>query len=358
MNKYLPEKDLLLPITDPTSIFYPCNFNVHFDKLSFKKELEIANDIVRQTIYTDSRPNVCNHTKTLIGNCHTSSEVAIDYLKFLGLGKNHRYALARVKNHEPEETLNKHGLVLVDDNNGNTYQFDATPYVGYNYGKVSSLKEETFYKEYVVVTSDIKFLLDQIKILMLDARNDLINSSNIRYYNNIVYEASLVKSLMGYAVHCAKILLNYDQSYEDEKKLRMLIALNDVHSKLNSNYERNIKYKSKLLMMQIAKWKEELNDLIRSKTDFKRILELQQLITQELCLVDEFYQKKIFLKDKEYHLSHLTPRFFLENDIYNIDSEEIDFCKENYEFYQDYPEHKILTRFMYPNPKLKIKKEN
>ena len=44
MNKLLPEKKDLVPITNPATTFYDCGFNVEFDKLDFKKKLEVVND--------------------------------------------------------------------------------------------------------------------------------------------------------------------------------------------------------------------------------------------------------------------------------------------------------------------------
>ena len=348
MNKLLPSIEELKPITDTTSMFYSCGFNNPFNELPFQKKLEVINDIVRQTIYTNSRPNPTNHTKTLIGNCHTAAMVSIEYLKYLNIGKNHRYALARIKPYEPEDSLTKHVIVLLEDEFNNTYQFDATPYVGYKYGSVCKLSDYQFYEEYSIIDNEIQYYLDKIKELMYDDKLGLIKFSNIQYYNSILYECLRYKELNGYTSHCAKILIKYQTSNEKQLEMSSIIRL-DPYSKYSDDLESKMKLKRELLYKQIKNWKEELLDLKRSNINHKRQLELLQMIVQELCFIDSKYEKRIIKNDKEYHLSHLTPRFFYENNIGNnfIDESIMCFCEN--------PEHKLMTKFMYPNNKLKKK---
>ena len=351
MNKLLQNIDELKPILDKSSIFYDCGFNKPFDELSFQKKLEVINDIIRQTIYTDSRPNPLNHTKTMIGNCHTAAMVSIEYLKYLNVGKNHRYALARIKPYEPEDVLTKHVVVLLEDEFESTYEFDATPYVGYKYGGVSKLSDDRFYQEYIVVDECIQYLLDRIQELMYDDKNNRINTSNIDYYNSILYDCLSSKALNGYTSHCAKILLKY-QIDVSKKDTMISIARLDPYSKYSDDLESKLNLKRELLYKQIKKWIIELNDLRSSGTNPKRELELLQMITQELSFVDSRYEKRVIIDEKEHHLSHLTPRFFYERD---IASSEKDYSIEAYTYLKEYPEHKLMTRFMYPNIKLKKK---
>lgn len=348
MNRLLPNIDEIKPITDTSSIFNDCGFNRPFDELSFQKRLEVINDIIRQTIYTDSRPNPINHTETMIGNCHTASLVLIKYLKHLNIGKNHRYAFSRIKPYEPDDVLTKHVIVLLEDEFDNTYQLDATPYVGYKYGSVCKLSDYRFYEEYEVVYDDTQYLLDRIRELMHADKNGLINFSNIDYYNSILYECLSYKALNGYSSHCAKILMNYE--FDIDKKIEMMsIVRLDPYSNFSDDLEHKLRIKKELLYRQIKKWKEELYDLKASNTNPKRQLELLQMIVQELCFTHERYEKRVIINGKEYHLSHLTPRFFYENGTFE------DSIEESMLFYKDYYAHKLMTRFMYPNVKLKKK---
>lgn len=348
MNILLPNIDELKPITDTSSIFYSCGFNKPFNELSFQKKLEVINDIVRQTIYTNSRPDPKNHTETLIGNCHTAAMVSILYLKHLNIGKNHRYALARIKPYEPDDSLTKHVIVLLEDEFDNTYQFDATPYVGYKYGSVCKLDEYKFYHEYSVVDNEMQYYLNRIKELMYDDKNGLINFSNINYYNSILYECLRYQELNGYTSHCAKILLKYQICNDEEMKMLSIVRL-DPYSKYSDDLESKMKIRKELLFRQVKKWEEELIDLKRSDVNHKRQLELLQMIIQELCFIDSKYEKRVIINNKEYHLSHLTPRFFYENNIGH------DFIDESIVYFNENPEHKLMTKFMYPNNKLKKK---
>ena len=188
-NSLLPKKEDLVPVNEQ-SLFRDCEFKEDFDSLPFEKKLRIVNDLVRQTILPSTRPDPKTHLQTGIGNCHTASLMAMDYLKYLGIGKNHRYVMARVKPFEPDDVLTKHSLILLDDDNGVTYQFDATPLVGYKYGSIAPINEERFYQEYIVIDEVISNLLDRIFDLLVMAKKGLINESNIDYYNSVFLESS------------------------------------------------------------------------------------------------------------------------------------------------------------------------
>ena len=81
MNKLLPKKEELIPITNDRTTFYECGFNTDFDNLSFQKKLEIVNNLIRQTIIPTCRPNPNDHVESLIGNCHTAALAGKEYLK-------------------------------------------------------------------------------------------------------------------------------------------------------------------------------------------------------------------------------------------------------------------------------------
>ena len=137
MNSLLPKKEEIVPLkTD--SLFSEASFNGAFDNLEDIKKLQIINDLVRQTILPNTRPDINSHEESLIGNCHTSVIASIDYLKELNIGTNYRYVLARVKPYEPDDVLSKHAMLLLDLNS-KTYQFDPTPFVGYKYETISRI---------------------------------------------------------------------------------------------------------------------------------------------------------------------------------------------------------------------------
>ena len=68
MNKLLPEKEEILPITKEWSTFYESGFNTEFETLTFKTKLKIITDIVRQTILYDEFPNPQDEEINLIGD--------------------------------------------------------------------------------------------------------------------------------------------------------------------------------------------------------------------------------------------------------------------------------------------------
>ena len=97
MNSLLPKRDELVPITGDRNTFNDTPFRVDFDLLDFKTKLQIVNDLVRQSILPSTRPEPDTHVEKGIGNCHTASLIAMEYLKYLGVGKNYRYVMARIK---------------------------------------------------------------------------------------------------------------------------------------------------------------------------------------------------------------------------------------------------------------------
>lgn len=332
MNKLLPKKEELIPISKGTSTFYDCGFNVEFDKLPFINKLQIINDLVRQTIL----PKICcdiDHEKdTLVGNCHTASLISIEYLKELGIGKNHRYVLARRKKYEPVDITTKHAIVLVDDDYGNTYEFDATPYVGYGYGKVKLKDDEPLYEEYIELDENKLKILYELRKFLYEQENKSLTNEKIEYYLKVFEAASKIEIFNGFTSYCYKLLFNYplpDLNRDDLK--RQSIILNPYNT-LNPD-TTYLQRKKEMVLMQIEKWLQELEILEldaelmqKNKTmtlnshdreiyqfNLKRQLELAQWIVQEMKLLDSSYEHSLLFKDTEIKFSHLTPRFYYEN---------------------------------------------
>ena len=66
------------------------------------------------------------------------------------------------------------------------------------------------------------------------------------------------------------------------------------------------------MLKQVRLWSEELKELVSSDKNYVRQIELSQCITNILNFVHGTPEKKCILKTKEYKMSHLSPRLFLE----------------------------------------------
>lgn len=310
MNYLLPKFEELLPITEKNKTFSDCGFDVTFDELSFEKKLKVVNDLIRQSILTNPCPDPKTDTETLIGDCHTATLASIEYLKYLNIGKNHRYVMARKRNYDPEDVTTKHAMLLVDDNDGNTYQYDAAPYVGYKYGYVERIDENRFYEEYDVLCESKLELLYIIRELIFKHSKKQLNREEIPYYEYVLNEGLKYPILKGYISCCYNLLSTY--MGDDLKRMEMIkkaISLNP-YDKRNIN---NIEYKNKLIMNQINLWENELNILLKNGENLKRQLELAQNIVQERKLIDISLEKYLNIDGINIRISHISPRFFMEN---------------------------------------------
>lgn len=308
MFKYLPTKDELLPITNENSTFYECGFNVPFDDLPFIKKLQIINDVIRQTLIPNGSPNPNTEQETLIGNCQTAAIVSIEYLKSLGIGKNHRMVFCQRRPYDPPDVRTTHAAVLVDDNDGNTYFFDATPYVASNYGKV--LENTKFYEHVEIINGEKFDLLFFLKELKYKGDYNLLEQKDIPFYVEILSESLKYQIFQGYISKGYEILYKFlDNKSDSDKFVKEAIKANP-YSKLNPERAPLIKNRNLLMQKQIAIWREELADLLRSNTNFKRQLELAQNIYQELKVMDNSLEINVPLFGKNYKMTHMTPKFF------------------------------------------------
>lgn len=333
MNKLLPQKEELQPILKNTSTFYDCGFNEEFEKMSFIKKLQVVNDIVRQTIFPQICSDITTEQDTLIGNCHTSSLISIQYLKELGIGVNHRYVMARKKSYEPSDITSKHALVLVDDEYGNTYEFDATPFVGYGYGKVKLKDDNPLYEEYIEIDNEKLSLLNEMRKFLYDQYNKLLNEEKVNYYLKIFEQASHFEVFNGFVSYCYKLLYDYQPVNLDKEYLLRQSIIYNPYNVLNPD-KSYLKRKQEMTEKQISIWKQELHllgtelenllkvDDLNSPQNkekylriLKRRLELSQLIVQESKLFDTSYEKYLNFKECEIPYSYLTPRFFYENEL-------------------------------------------
>lgn len=138
MEFLLPKYEELQPIKDDRKTFFDSLFKNDFCNLSFKSKLQIINDLVRQTMLIESIPNPETEFKNMKGDEYTASRIAIKYMQYLKVGKNHRLVIGRKRKFELENTQNTQILVLVEDEK-NLYQFDSSPFIGYKHGCVEKI---------------------------------------------------------------------------------------------------------------------------------------------------------------------------------------------------------------------------
>ncbi len=318
MNKNLPKKDQLKPITDPNNTFYHSGFNKEFDLLSFEQKLQVVNDLVRQSILTESDPHTENSIEELKGNCHTAALASMEYLKYLGLGKNYKYVLCQRRAFDPYDLTTRHVAALVDDEEGNTYFYDATPFVGYGFGRVINLSKEKVYEEYEVLEDDKFELMYFIREFSYKARHGKLKEEELPFYKDVFNDALKYPAFKGSVSYCYKLLSKLaTNNYKKDEYLKKVIELNPYY-KLNPNFSEVLKRRKELLDRQVEIWTEELNDLIASDQDPKRQLMLAQYIYQEKKMLDDSLEEILEYNGNKYFYSGLTPRFFSENGLNSI----------------------------------------
>lgn len=283
MNKLLPEIKDCEKIVGDWKTFSDCPFNNEFEKIKFLDQLQIINDIVRQTILVNNNPNPMLELSTLEGDSYTASLVALDYLKSMNIGVNHRIVLANKRLYNNECLPSKHTIILVDDLEGNSYQFDCTPNIGYGYGKVRNIKEEKYYDEYIVIDNNYKDILYQTRLLINKKNNNELNDNDIKIIKEINSELSSNEFLKGY----------YNE-------------LNGIEYEFKSD---------ELLIKQLNRWKEELIDLQNSNSDLAKQLELSQALTAEMIKINPNLNKYVSINNKTLLLNSINSRFFYENEL-------------------------------------------
>ena len=313
LDKLLPSKDELIPIDNPNNTFYECGFNYEFDNLSFEKQLQVICDLVRQSIYPSRFPHPNDGIKDLIGNCYTAAYVSKLYLEKLGIGKNVKIVFGRARTFEPDDNNTIHLLNLVEDYNGNVYQFDATPFVGYGLGVVKPLSQP-IYQEYVEVSTDIEKYINFFVKIIYEDHVGMLNSNMITTYLQIIKEALTIDILKGYCSKGFMVISNYLNGYEKENILKLVSSINK-YSKTNvDDYNKRIQ----LINLEIEKWQEELLDLKYSNVDIKRQGELARNIIQEKKMFDSSYERFADIRNKKYRLSFINPRVLKELEVNSI----------------------------------------
>ena len=308
MNRLLPKKEDLFPITDDRKTYSDSPFNKEFDLLSFKDQLQVINDIIRQSILACDNPNPEIEIKDMIGDSFTASEIAIQYLKEMNIGTNHRSVLARGRCFDPGDIKSRHVITLVDDLDGNTYQFDCSPYVGYKHGKVELLSENKIYDEYVTITGVIREILIIIRNYLYRLSNNILTDDEYIEFLSIIQEAEDYPILHGYVSYCYDMIAcKSNGKFIKETYFKRANRFDPYYGDL-----RNKQYKNELVLRQVAIWKEELEQLIRDDLDYKRQIELAQAIVQEMKLIDPSYERYACINGVDIPMSSLSPRYFME----------------------------------------------
>lgn len=312
MNKLLPKIDEFKPITDKNSTFYECGFNTDFCNLPFEEKLKIVNDIIRQTILNKYISDPDTDTENLVGNCHTASRASIEYLKSLKIGKNYRYVFCKKKPFEPDDITTKHTAILVDDFEGNTYFFDAAPFVGYGIGLVKKLDNNQIYEDYEIIEGDKAKLLYSLEKIIFKLSKGTPTNAELVEYCKILNEAKSYPILDGMVSYCYELLSkkNFTKT-ERDKFLLKSISLNP-YSMLSGEELKKTNLKN-LIGKQIKIWQTELQDLISSGKNYKKQLMLAQNIVQENKRIDPSYELWFDYENEKHRYSSLTPRFFADN---------------------------------------------
>ena len=75
-----------------------------------------------------------------------------------------------------------HFSVLVNGINNKTYLVDTTPDIGYGFCEVNDLYSRDLYNKYIVLDSDIIFVIDTIRNDFYDISRDIYNDKQIDNY--------------------------------------------------------------------------------------------------------------------------------------------------------------------------------
>lgn len=301
MNSLLPKIDDLEPIVDSRQTFSETPFIRDFYKLDDDEKLQILADIVRQTMIYEKNPNQLIEKKWLIGDDYTSSRVFMDYLKSLNLFKDVQLVIvSNKKNIDINNFYDCHFSVLVNGINNKTYLVDTTPDIGYGFGEVNDLSSRDLYNKYIVLDSDIIFVIDTIRNDMYDISRDIYNDKQIDNYK-------IIKKIFLNEVFDGLLLKYYNcvnKSNFDKLKTIVKIDFNDRINCIKSIHLQNELNKMKV----IQSWYETLQNMTRENSNLKEQQRIAQYICSELKL-----SRTIEINGNHIKLNHITPRLLWEH---------------------------------------------
>lgn len=321
MNGLLPNLNELEPYTEEEGTFSHCYFTIPFDELSFKHKLQTINDIVRQTMIYDEFPNPENDTDTLIGDTLTAALASVDYLKQLNFVKDCKYVLFENSKFEPPDKPLSRFAVIVKNFNDEEFYFDATPLVGFGYGKVYNLKKDCPFKNYVEINDNSLKDINKLREILFLSNKGSQNYDDIKLQLDLIDEKNLIecKDLLA---KCYKLVSKNlpDKSNLYQEKAQRLNPYINIDDAQKTSKDIVLKAKRDLLLMkQIDIWHNEILGLNKDKTEIikspiqQRQIELAQNIVGELKKIDPNLELKIMIDNNSKVASQLSPRWFFEN---------------------------------------------
>ncbi len=293
MNELLPTRLCdLEPISGNRNTFGETVFVNPYSMLRFREKLKVACDLVRQTMLVCNIPNPKNDVEKLTGDSYTACCALVEYLKMNNLGHDQVVCFARKSPYEADSTSTTHFIVLASDENGEQFQIDPSPYVGYKCGKVEPINEK-WYCEYVNVQGELKSALEIIRTDIYE-----IFSSDKIAYNLVTAKVNYARRavekfpiLRGYLLFIRRIS-NSQSTFEEEENIE----------------NENLKIALKRLAEDIC----ELTKMQSSKENLEAQLELMQTISSEKIKYGLEYEKMVYIDNEKFRMSELTPRFFYE----------------------------------------------
>ena len=225
--------------------------------------------------------------------------------------------MCRQRAYDPDDITTRHAAVLVDDEEGNTYFFDTTPYVGYKYGAVEKCSDVEVYKEYDILDGEKKEVLYYLREFLYKCTNNLMTKKESIFYQKYMIKALKYPSLNGHNAQCIYHLSKF-------KKIKFVRSVLVAHARKLDPYSKIVaknrqvnpsllEKKKKLILGQVDKWKNELAKVrSKNKIDRKLELELAKNIYQELKLLDDSLETRVPVGGENNRISNLTPRIFKE----------------------------------------------
>lgn len=288
MSSLLPNLNSLNPIIGDWKTFSDCTYNTNWNEMTFEKKLQLANDIIRQTMLYEEYPNPISEIEELVGDSYTSALISLKYLQENNLGNNFRLALARKRIYERESAVSTHIILLVDDEFNNTYYFDATPSIGYGNGQVINLYKQNYYEEIIELDNHLIEIINKLRVYNYKFKSNILTMEELVKFKKMLKEIQDLTTLKGFLIKSKKLLDN---------------------TKTGSQLDKSI------WKCNVDLWKRELNELILSDTDYKRQLELSQIITAEMIKLDPSLMVYVNIDGVKYPITYLTPRFFYEKNL-------------------------------------------
>lgn len=292
MNRLLPSIDKLIPITTDSKTFFNSPLNKEFQLLSFKDKLQVLNDIIRQSMIYTENINPLIDVNTLIGDDYTAALVSMNYLKELNVGRNYKIAFAKGTSFDSNIRV----VLLVDDEDNNTYLFDATPKVRYKAGYVELNKD--IYEDYTIIDGELENVFLRLRRINFLLDRGIFNDDINEYI-----------SFLNYTLKYEALSPYINKLYD---KIKRILGVSTL--KYDSMFNKNCNYDIIKMLKQVKIWSQELKDLVSSDKDYKRQIELAQNITY---LQDVIFGKSapICNLGTHYDMSELTPRVFLESNL-------------------------------------------